>query len=102
MSTMFSVLVSWENQVIATLGNQATESSEVAGTSYCEHCLGVTIKISLLLSQPSVLKPAGNATDRLFLATSKFPPACTVINFHFPALRPQGGRLQTPLLVFPL
>lgn len=87
-----------ENQVIAPPGNQAPDSPEVTGTSYCEHCLRVTIKTSLLLSQPSALKPAGNATDRLFLATGKLPPACAeLLIFTFlPWDHREGGYKRLP------
>lgn len=62
-----------EHQVISKAGNRATDSSKVAGT-LVQSIVSVTLKTSLLLTQASFFKPAGNGAARLSSGTGNFCP----------------------------
>lgn len=87
------------NQVISTLGHQATESSEVTEQPTVS-IVCATVKTALLLPSPLFSSLLGTP----LIVSLRQIPSCQdrIIHFHFPALRPWGGRLPTAPLVFPL
>lgn len=87
------------NQVISTLGHQATESSEVTEQPTVS-IVCATVKTALLLPSPLFSSLLGTP----LIVSLRQIPSCQdrIIHFHFPALRPWGREATNSSPGFPL